>query len=455
MSKTAAHSVPSDMRPAVYLSISSAHAAGVATIAVCQHKNWPTPKKCRVPGLAHPGCLTVTTRTGARRLAHLSLQAPGHRFLSTTSRNRTRNARSTRPCTAASSKANAAATVDTSRLPAGGRTILLTGAAGFIGSHTAEALLARGDTVVAVDEVNDAYSTKLKEANLELLRQQAAKLGHPSRLHVVRASVADRAAMTRLFDDHRVDAVCHLAARAGVRTSLRAPELYIDSNIKGSVLLMELAGAASVTSFVYASSSSVYGDRACGGKAGMEAFRETDDVNEQVSPYAASKRAVELMAWTYHSLYKTPMSGLRFFTVYGPRGRPDMAPFKFVDRISRGVPIERFGDGSSWRDYTYISDIVDGVIAAVDRPLGYQVFNLGCGNPVRLQDFIAGAEAAVGRKAEVIVKEEQKGDVGGTYADITKAAHLLGYSPKVRLQEGLQKTMDWYKANPYVHGMSA
>jgi UDP-glucuronate 4-epimerase len=276
-----------------------------------------------------------------------------------------------------------------------GKRVLVTGGAGFIGSHVCEALLKRGDEVILVDEVNDYYDVRLKRANLALLTKSWGR----ERLRVYEGDVCDVPFITNIFQQERPRWIVHLAARAGVRPSIQDPFIYIHSNIDATTRLLELARVHGNDSFVYASSSSVYGG------SSEAVFRETDVVDFPVSPYAATKKACELMAFTYHHLYSLNVSGLRFFTVYGPRGRPDMAPFKFVDRVSRGLEIQQFGDGSSERDYTYIDDIVDGVVRALDTPLGYQVYNLGNSNPVALRHFIEIVEKATGKTAVIKVNE--------------------------------------------------
>ena len=315
------------------------------------------------------------------------------------------------------------------------KTVLVTGGAGFIGSHVADRLLARGDDVVIVDEVNDYYDTRIKESNLALLLD---KYG-PGRVAICRGDICDEAFLAAVFESHRPRWVCHLAARAGVRPSIQDPFVYLHSNIEGTTRLMELSHRYGVQNFVFASSSSVYG----GSKSTF--FSEEENVDHPVSPYAASKKACELLAYTYHHLYKLNVSGLRFFTVYGPRGRPDMAPFKFIDRVSRGVELQKFGDGSSSRDYTYIDDIVDGVVRAIDRPYPYQIFNLGKGSGTSLNEFIAIVEKHVGRTANVRQLPDQPGDVPYTCADTGKARHLLGYRARVSFDEGIRRTCKWYQ----------
>jgi UDP-glucuronate 4-epimerase len=318
----------------------------------------------------------------------------------------------------------------------GYKKVLVTGGAGFIGSHVAEALLARGDDVVIVDEMNDYYDVRIKQQNLDLLRE-----AYPDekRLKIYLGDICDEDLMLRLFETEQPDWVCHMAARAGVRPSIQDPYVYIHSNIKGTTHLMELSAKFGVKNFVFASSSSVYG----GSKSTF--FSEEEVVDNPVSPYAASKKACELLAYTYHHLYKLNTTALRFFTVYGPRGRPDMAPFKFIDRVSRGVEIQQFGDGSSSRDYTYISDIVDGVVRAIDRPHPYEVFNLGKGSGTSLKEFIDLVQKYVGRKAVIRVLPDQPGDVPYTCADVSKAYELLGYKSKVSFEEGIRRTAGWYK----------
>jgi UDP-glucuronate 4-epimerase len=312
--------------------------------------------------------------------------------------------------------------------------VLVTGGAGFIGSHVAELLLQRGDHVVVVDELNDYYDIQIKESNLKLLNAYG-----PDRVKVYIGDICDEALMTSIFETERPQWVCHMAARAGVRPSIQDPFIYIHSNIKGTTQLLELSAKYGVQNFVFASSSSVYG----GSKSTY--FSEDELVDNPVSPYAATKKACELLAYTYHHLYNLNVSALRFFTVYGPRGRPDMAPFMFIDRVSRGMEIHQFGNGSSSRDYTYISDIADGIVRSLDRPYGYQVFNLGKGSGTSLKEFIDLVQKHVGRPARVKVMPDQPGDVPYTCADVRKAERLLGYRSKVSFDEGIRRTVQWYQ----------
>jgi len=316
----------------------------------------------------------------------------------------------------------------------GHKTVLVTGGAGFIGSHLADYLLQRGDNIVIVDEMNDYYDVNLKESNLKLLQSKYGK----ARLSIYYGDICDEEFMEGIFKETNIDWVCHMAARAGVRPSIQDPYVYIHSNIEGTTRLLELSCKYKVQNFVFASSSSVYG----GLKSNY--FSEDDNVDNPVSPYAASKKACELLAYTYHHLYGLNVVGLRFFTVYGPRGRPDMAPYKFIDRISRGMEIQQFGDGSSSRDYTYVSDIVDGIVRALDRPNGYEIYNLGKGSGTSLSDFIGLVQKYARKKAIIKILPDQPGDVPYTCADVRKAQRLLGYKAKVSFEEGIKRTVQWY-----------
>lgn len=323
-----------------------------------------------------------------------------------------------------------------------GKVVLVTGGAGFIGSHTAQQLLRRGDKVVVVDEMNDYYDLRQKKRNLEILLTEAEAAGQTKndiRLVVLQQDICDRAAMNAAFKDLKVTHVVHLAARAGVRPSIDDPFIYVQTNVMGTVTLMELAAQHGIVNFVYASSSSVYGG------SEKETFSEDDIVDLPVSQYAATKKSCELFAATYHSLYGLNCTGLRFFTVYGPRGRPDMAPYKFVHRVMNGVTIDQYGDGSSERDYTYIDDVVNGVLLAVDTPLGNEVLNIGRGSPCTLKHFIGTVEHVCGDKAIINVMPMQPGDVMRTSANTSKAFELLGYKASVSLDRGMQETCQWYE----------
>ncbi len=311
------------------------------------------------------------------------------------------------------------------------KVVLVTGCAGFIGSHTALALMSRGDVVVGLDEVNDYYDVNVKRGNLDLLHENSS-------FTFYQGDVADTALLKRIFKANSITHVCHLAARAGVRPSIEDPHVYVHSNVTATTTLLQQSVESHVKNFVYASSSSVYG----GSKATY--FSERDDVSFPVSPYAATKKACELMAHTFSHIHGLPTSGLRFFTVFGERGRPDMAPLMFIDRISRGLQIKQFGDGTSSRDYTYVSDIVDGILRSIDRPYACEVFNLGKGSGTTLLEFIGMVEKYTNKKAVKDILPDQLGDVPRTCADTSKARVLLGYNAKVMFAEGIRRTVAWY-----------
>lgn len=319
----------------------------------------------------------------------------------------------------------------------GGKVVLVTGVAGFIGSHCALSLLERGDIVIGIDEVNDYYDVSLKESNLKRVEAHASN----GQFLFYKGDICDADLVEKIFSTHRPQWVLHLAARAGVRPSIDDPFVYVHSNVEGTTRLLEVARRHKCKHFVFASSSSVYG----GSK--KELFSELDDVSNPVSPYAATKKACELLGSTYHHLYKMPVAALRFFTVYGPRGRPDMAAFKFISRVSHGEELHQYGDGSTSRDYTYIDDIVDGCIRTLDRPSGFQIYNLGNGKPVRLSAFINLVAKSVGRPANIKILPDQPGDVPRTCADISKARQLLGYDPKTSFEQGIQNTVDWFQTS--------
>ncbi len=332
------------------------------------------------------------------------------------------------------------------------KTILVTGAAGFIGLHTADALLTRGDRVVGLDNLNAYYDPRLKEARLERLRS------HPQagRFEFIRADLSDAKAIRAVFESHAFDGVIHLAAQAGVRYSLTNPQAYVDSNLTGFINILEgVRHHTTSRHLVYASSSSVYG----GNK--KLPFAETDRVDHPVSLYAATKKANELMAHTYSHLFRIPATGLRFFTVYGPWGRPDMAAFLFTKAILAGDPITVFNHGNMQRDFTYIDDIVQGVIRAFDSPpmeepsIGdfafetmapHRVLNIGNHHPESLMDFIAAIEDALGLKAKKDLQPLQPGDVPATYAETSALQALTGFAPATPLREGIARFVDWYRS---------
>ena len=310
--------------------------------------------------------------------------------------------------------------------------VIVTGAAGFIGSHAARRLAEAGHRVVGVDNFNDFYDRAWKEANL------AGVGGIES---VDELDITDGPAIDRLVRTVKPAAILHLAAMAGVRPSIEQPAYYARVNVEGTTHLLEAARKHGVGRFAFASSSSVYGNLR------RVPFREEDDVAEPISPYAATKRAGELICYTFHHLYRLPVACLRFFTVYGPRQRPDLAIHKFTRLIDAGRPIPFFGDGSTSRDYTYVEDIVAGTLAALDRipDYGYRVYNLGGSSPVTLATLVDEIARAVGKPAILDKQPAQPGDVSRTFADVSLAQQELGYDPKVTLSEGLRKFVAWYR----------
>ena len=310
--------------------------------------------------------------------------------------------------------------------------ILVTGAAGFIGSALATRLLARGDEVIGLDNLNDYYPVALKKARLAL---------NPS-MRFVEGDIADREMLPKLFEKERFDAVVNLAAQAGVRYSIENPWAYIESNIVGFENILECCRHYPVSHLVYASSSSVYGGNE------KVPFSEDDKVDNPVSLYAATKKSNELMASCYSKLYGIYATGLRFFTVYGPWGRPDMSPMLFATAISRGEAIKVFNGGDMMRDFTYIDDIVEGIVRVLDAPgSGHSVYNIGCSNPVKLMDFISEIEGAMGCEARKIMLPMQPGDVYQTYADTTRLEKDFGYKPRVTLHEGIGEFIKWFKSD--------
>lgn len=329
-------------------------------------------------------------------------------------------------------------------------TVLVTGAAGFIGFHTAKALLDRGDAVIGLDNLNDYYDVALKNARLDELTPRKG-------FHFIKADLKDRAAVEQVFAESNPRRVVHLAAQAGVRYSLADPHRYIDANIVGFLHILEGCRQHKVDHLVFASSSSVYGANT------RMPFSVHHNVDHPLSLYAVTKKANELMAHAYAHLYRLPVTGLRFFTVYGPWGRPDMAPFIFTRRILAGEPIDVFNQGQHQRDFTYIDDVVEAVIRALDRPAAsdadwssddpdpasssapYRLYNLGNHTPVPLLDFIAAIEKATGNPAEKNLLPMQPGDVPATYADISELKAAIGFEPKTPLDDGIKRFVAWYR----------
>jgi UDP-glucuronate 4-epimerase len=316
-------------------------------------------------------------------------------------------------------------------------TYLITGAAGFIGFHLSRLLLARGERVVGFDNINDYYDVRLKEARLALLRD------HPT-FTFVKGDLADNAAVEALFEEYRPETVVNLAAQAGVRYSIDNPRAYIESNVVGFFNILEACRHHLVKHLLYASSSSVYGNQE------KTPFSVTDDVSKPISLYAATKKTNELMAYTYSHLYRIPTTGLRFFTVYGPYGRPDMAYFSFTNKIMNGETIKIYNGGDMLRDFTYVDDIVKGIDNMLDRPPAgddpAKVYNIGNNRPERLMRFIEVLEKALGREAKKEFLPMQPGDVYQTYADVDDLIRDFGFRPETSIEEGLGKFAAWYRA---------
>lgn len=317
------------------------------------------------------------------------------------------------------------------RIFSGGKMILVTGGAGFIGSHVCDKLLSLGYKVICLDNFNNYYDPKIKRKNI------SHNLINPN-YNLEEVDITNYEELRKVFLKYEFKKIIHLAARAGVRPSIKEPTLYFDVNVKGTQNLLELSRLNKVKTFIFGSSSSVYGNNK------KVPFSEEDKVDNQVSPYAATKKCGEILCNSYSKLYDINITCLRFFTVYGPRGRIDMAPFKFTDLISKGQTIEMYGDGSSKRDYTYVADIVNGIISSLEANYKFEIFNLGNSNPIELKEFIKLVELSTGKKAKIVQKPMPIGDVDITYADISKAKKLLSYSPETSIKEGMEKLVEWY-----------
>jgi UDP-glucuronate 4-epimerase len=325
-------------------------------------------------------------------------------------------------------------------------TILVTGGAGFIGSHLCERLVSLGHAVAALDDFNDSYDPLLKRRNIERLLEA-------NTFFLVEGDTRDLPGLADAMRRFRPTVVVHLAARAGVRESISNPGLYVDVNVQGTLNVLETSLRAGVSRVIFASSSSVYGD------AALPPFKEDTGADEPISPYGATKRAGELLCHTYHHLYRMDVTCLRFFSVYGPRQRPDMALFKFASHLARGWKIPMFGDGTTKRDYTYVSDIVEGIVRAIDRCRGFHVYNLGDSRPVELRALIELVSKCFGRRVEIEELPLQPGDMKVTCADISRARTELGYEPRVAIEDGVRAFVDWYREesgpNAEVHGARA
>ncbi|MDE0959260.1 MAG: SDR family NAD(P)-dependent oxidoreductase [Planctomycetota bacterium] len=314
-----------------------------------------------------------------------------------------------------------------------GSHILVTGGAGFIGSHLCQRLLERGDEVICLDAFTDDYDPALKHANIESYLSSDG-------FELIKGDIRDRPLLEQIARTHSIDAVIHLAAKAGVRSSIRQPALYVDVNLNGTANLLEMARAHSIDHFVFASSSSVYGERTA------TPFKESDPVDHPVSPYAATKKAGELLCHAFHHLHGINITCLRFFTVYGPRQRPEMAIHLFTRLIEQGLPVPMFGDGSSERDFTYIDDINTGVLAALDRCDGYEIFNLGNHQSIRLDQLIESIATTCGQPYTIDPHPFQSGDVSKTCACIEKSRSKLGFEPTISIEQGLKLFHDWYSS---------
>jgi UDP-glucuronate 4-epimerase len=312
--------------------------------------------------------------------------------------------------------------------------ILVTGGAGFIGSHLTARLVARGDDVVCLDDFNDYYDPAFKRENVEPFRDSP-------HWRLVEGDIRDAVLVEKTYRTFDIEATVHLAARAGVRPSIRHPKLYEEVNGVGTLNVLEAARRSGARTFIFGSSSSVYGTNS------KVPFSEDDPIARPVSPYAATKRANELMAYTYHHLYGLSVTCLRFFTVYGPRQRPEMAIYHFTEKLARGEAVPRYGDGSSARDYTYIDDIVEGIQVAVDLAAPFEIVNLGGSRTTTLQHLIELIAAAVGTEPRIHELPPQPGDVPITFADVTKARKLWGWEPRVSIEEGIRSFVDWFRKN--------
>ena len=326
------------------------------------------------------------------------------------------------------------------------KTILVTGAAGFIGSHAVEQLIKRGNRVIGLDNLNDYYDPSRKEANLREVTEQARSQKWPGTFQFLKGDIRDRRLVADLFSDHQIDAIVHLAAMAGVRVSIDDPGLYYDVNVMGTLALLDAAVGRIGTRrseqrpiFIFASTSSVYGNTQ------TVPFVPEDLCDRPLAPYAASKRAGEMLVYTYHHLYGLNGTVFRFFTVYGPRGRPDMMAYKVLDNIFTGCDVPLYNNGNMHRDWTYVHDIVSGLVSAVDHPLGYEILNLGRGEPVLLSDFVKGIEQLTGRSAHLTPTPMLDADIAYTFADISKTERMLQYAPRISVPEGVSEFWNWYQ----------
>jgi UDP-glucuronate 4-epimerase len=310
--------------------------------------------------------------------------------------------------------------------------VLVTGAAGFIGSHLAAALAERGDEVVGLDNFNAiVYDAERKRARAQSLTR------YPN-FRMIEADITDRPRMLALFAEEKFAAVAHLAALAGVRNAVKYPDLYVEVDLNGTQHLLDAARATDVGNFVFASTSSVYG------QTKVVPFVESDPCDRPLQPYAAAKRGAEILGYSYHHLFGLNFTVLRFFTVYGPSGRPDMMAYLLAESVTKGTEVPLYEGGQMYRDWTYVGDTVAGVVAALDRPLGYEIINLGRGEPTLLRDFVTMIETLAGRKANLVNRPKPAADFVRNQADITKARQLLGYDPQISVPEGVRRFWEWY-----------
>jgi UDP-glucuronate 4-epimerase len=316
------------------------------------------------------------------------------------------------------------------------KNVLVTGGAGFIGSHLSERLLKEGNSVVCLDNFDNYYDPDIKMRNVERIKKQ-----FPDRFAVIPGDIRNQEQLRDLFGKKKIDFIVHLAARAGVRPSIEQPLLYQDVNIRGTLVLLETCKEAGIKNVVFASSSSVYGENQ------RVPFSEQDLDIQPISPYGATKRAGELLCYSYHHLYGMNIACLRIFTAYGPRQRPDMAIHKFTRMIDQGEKVPIFGDGSSRRDYTYIDDLIEGILGVLHHHRGFEIYNLGESQTTSLNELIGLIEKNLGKKTKIERMTTQPGDVSITYADIEKAKTKLGYRPKIDMEEGIKRFVEWYKEN--------
>lgn len=314
------------------------------------------------------------------------------------------------------------------------KTILVTGSAGFIGFHVTKKLLETGNKVIGVDSLNNYYEPKLKkDRNKILLESKNYKF--------YKLNLKNEKELKKIFTENKIDKICHLAAQAGVRYSLENPLAYEESNLKGFINIIECTRHFKIKDFIYASSSSVYGKN----EMDKKGFKESDEVNQPISLYAATKKANELIAYNYHHLFGINCTGLRFFTVYGPYGRPDMAIYIFTKNILAGKSIDVYNHGKMFRDFTYVGDIVDGIIKSLEKSYPYEIFNLGDSDTIELKYLITNIEQNLKQKAKINFKPIQPGDVEKTFANISKAKKMLGFNPKTKIEEGVKNFIEWYK----------